>query len=438
MTMQELDVEINMPMTSPDSLVAPINWESLRTQVNEMAGATWICTYLAQPWSELECASDYYDMFKETRASHQFEVLVKVSNFIRTTARLLTASDFTFEQLIPAKRLIELDQTFRDSIARDKRNPEAQIIPFTPYEMYLYKGISEGENPWDSIRSFHQNLTDAMRANPPATFALMETLGLDIILPQFPAIDSSQRESTAALMMTRWQVEKESGIDGVEFFSKFFREVNLSTQEENESAESYWSRILQLMPGLEQYVQYDLSPEQNQRPEYYMQICLALAFFALHRKLRYEEMQEAISALVVRNGKIIGAAYNIPTKHTNHFIHAEQRAIDQAVENTGDITLSGASLFSLLEPCIECAPLIRKYNFSELYFGPRTYTGGDTRGKLFTKEEPTEDCPSGDWLAEQGDPYFPIPNTIVYNLFYTQIAQLIIKGQQWKKFILPE
>lgn len=409
--------------------------QEMVNQIEDLAGNYYFVMFMTRPWERLLCASDYYDMLWTSDPQRAFEVMNSMSQVIEQTVNETTNTEmdpFTFSELMTGAKPTHIYQSHRDQAVSDKRHPENQLIPYSPYEMYLYHLIMQGGESWQTVTSTYEHLTNAMRKNPPAALALMQGFGLDLMLPDFPAATMEEIPAVTKLL-EQWDGDQ----DGIEFFSQAMKQAGISDQEENESADAYWKRSITMLPDLEKYLDYDITEGQNQKPEYYMQICIALAYFPLHRKLRYDEMQEAVAALLVRDGKVLGASYNIPTDRPHLHKHAEQLAIEKAVKKSGDPFLHGASLFVNIEPCVECGPIIRKYNLSELYFGPRTLMGADTRSSLFTAQLPTWEIPSGDFLAEQGEPYFPIPKTVVSNMFYKEIADLIVNGQKWKKFILP-
>lgn len=328
-------------------------------------------------------------------------------------------------QLVPRPEFIVKDPGF-----------EPQPTNFTAFELLFSMSIVHGAHPEETLRDFSEHLTHAVYINPQAAWEGMTAFGIDLLLPGMPNLTIEQCDRVARSLET-WNDQQPEEHDGIDFLMNTLAQEGIITIPENETTHDYWTRMAKILPRLEEYIRYDLPRGTNQRPEYYMQLCLAMAYFVRHKELRYDHVQEAISALVVKDGEILGAAYNIPTQYPHHFVHAEQRAIAQAVERTGDVTLAGTSLFVNIEPCIECGPIIRKCNFAELYMGPRTLMGADTRGGLFTVQPETEEIPSGDFLAEQGPPYFPIPAVVSFNMLYEEMTGLIVEGQKWKKFILP-
>ncbi len=434
MNAQEIEASITQSAALTDVQVVPFDREAALGKIKDLTGKTFFGVFLAEPWESLKRASDYYDFLHQPEPDRQFQLLHSVSEVIREMAmetRSLSVPNFTFMELSENTWHVETVQGHRDTIAHDKMHAENRVIPFTPYEMFLYHSITQGGESWPLVASFYQNITDAMRINPRSTMPLMQIFGLDMILPNYPTIETEHLEELETLT-GKWDGNQ----DGIEFFAGVMKHIGKHPNTDN-TPETYWAKAIQVLTHLERYVDYFPAERTNQKPEYYMEICRALAYFPLHRKLQFDEMQEAVSALVVREGKILGASYNIPTDRPHFHEHAEQVAIKKAVKASGDPFLAGASLYINIEPCIECGPIIRKYDFSELYFGPRTLMGADTRSGLFTVQDTTEEIPSGDFLKEQGEPYFPIPSVVVFNMFYDEMVELIVNGQKWKRFILP-
>lgn len=86
--------------------------------------------------------------------------------------------------------------------------------------------------------------------------------------------------------------------------------------------------------------------------EYFMDKALEQARLALDRD------EVPVGAVVVLDGKIIGAGYNTVESSNHSMEHAEMNAIRQAQDYLGDWRLTGAYLFTSLEPCIMCAGAI--------------------------------------------------------------------------------
>jgi len=103
----------------------------------------------------------------------------------------------------------------------------------------------------------------------------------------------------------------------------------------------------------------------------YMERCFALA-----QKAR-EEGESPVGSVIVKNGAIIGEAYEMSRQLKDITRHAEVVAILDALKNTHD--LSGAVLYTNVEPCILCSYAIRHYKIAEVVFAKTSGELGGTR-----------------------------------------------------------
>lgn len=92
----------------------------------------------------------------------------------------------------------------------------------------------------------------------------------------------------------------------------------------------------------------------------YMEKCFELA-----RKAA-EEGESAVGSIIVKDGRIIGEGHEKSRQLKDITRHAEIVAILHALGNTSD--LSGATLYSNVEPCILCAYAIRHHRIAEVVF----------------------------------------------------------------------
>lgn len=76
-----------------------------------------------------------------------------------------------------------------------------------------------------------------------------------------------------------------------------------------------------------------------------------------------------VGAVVVRDGKEIGAGFNAPISGCDPTAHAEMRALRDAAARVGNYRLSGATLYVTLEPCTMCTGAIVHSRVSRLVFG---------------------------------------------------------------------
>jgi len=97
--------------------------------------------------------------------------------------------------------------------------------------------------------------------------------------------------------------------------------------------------------------------------EYYMSKAYGLALKA------FEAGEAPIGCVVVNNGEIIGAGYNMRNTKKNALYHAELTAIYEACRAAGDWRLEDASVFVTVEPCPMCAGAIVQARIKEVAFG---------------------------------------------------------------------
>jgi len=83
----------------------------------------------------------------------------------------------------------------------------------------------------------------------------------------------------------------------------------------------------------------------------------------------YEAGETPVGAIIVREGRIIGRAYNQVELLTDATAHAEMLAITQAEEAAGDWRLTGATLYVTKEPCPMCAGAIVHVRLQRVVFG---------------------------------------------------------------------
>lgn len=86
-------------------------------------------------------------------------------------------------------------------------------------------------------------------------------------------------------------------------------------------------------------------------------------------KLSRQEGNKGYGAVVVFGNRILGQAHDTAVTEKDPSLHAELRAIRQAVQGLGDTNLSGAVLFSTCEPCPMCASLAVWANLTTIVYG---------------------------------------------------------------------
>ncbi|MBI1396850.1 MAG: tRNA adenosine(34) deaminase TadA [Betaproteobacteria bacterium] len=76
-----------------------------------------------------------------------------------------------------------------------------------------------------------------------------------------------------------------------------------------------------------------------------------------------------VGAVVVLEGRVIGAGFNAPIGTHDPTAHAEVRALREAAANVRNYRLPGASLYVTLEPCAMCAGAIMHSRIGRLVYG---------------------------------------------------------------------
>jgi len=83
----------------------------------------------------------------------------------------------------------------------------------------------------------------------------------------------------------------------------------------------------------------------------------------------FSEDEVPVGAVVVVDGKIIARAHNLRESLIDPTAHAEILAIKKAAKKLGGWRLSGATLYTTLEPCPMCAGAIVHSRVRELVYG---------------------------------------------------------------------
>lgn len=76
-----------------------------------------------------------------------------------------------------------------------------------------------------------------------------------------------------------------------------------------------------------------------------------------------------VGAVVVKDGEIVSAAYNLKESAKSAVSHAELCAVARACERLGGWRLHQCDLYVTLEPCPMCAGAIINARIKNLYFG---------------------------------------------------------------------
>lgn len=100
-----------------------------------------------------------------------------------------------------------------------------------------------------------------------------------------------------------------------------------------------------------------------QSDAYFMGEALRLA------RKAYEAEEVPVGAVVVRNGQIIGRAYNQVEMLKDATAHAEMLALTQAEAAVGDWRLNDCDLYVTKEPCPMCAGALVHVRMRRVIFG---------------------------------------------------------------------
>ena len=95
-----------------------------------------------------------------------------------------------------------------------------------------------------------------------------------------------------------------------------------------------------------------------------------------------------VGAVVVLDGKEVGAGFNAPISGCDPTAHAEIRALRDAAARVGNYRLAGATLYVTLEPCTMCVGAIVHSRVSRLVFGALEPKAGAVESARRTLEEP--------------------------------------------------
>jgi tRNA(adenine34) deaminase len=95
-----------------------------------------------------------------------------------------------------------------------------------------------------------------------------------------------------------------------------------------------------------------------------------------------------VGAVVVLDGKEIGAGFNAPISGCDPTAHAEIRALRDAAARVGNYRLPGATLYVTLEPCTMCVGAIVHSRISRLVYGAAEPKAGAVVSARQTLNEP--------------------------------------------------
>ena len=76
-----------------------------------------------------------------------------------------------------------------------------------------------------------------------------------------------------------------------------------------------------------------------------------------------------VGAVVVKDGEVIGAGYNLRENNKSATAHAEVIAIEEACKRLGTWRLSGCTLYVTLEPCPMCSGALINSRIDKVVYG---------------------------------------------------------------------
>lgn len=94
-----------------------------------------------------------------------------------------------------------------------------------------------------------------------------------------------------------------------------------------------------------------------------MRRCLELGRIALAAR------DAPVGSVIVQTGKIVGEGIESVKSKLDPTAHAEILAVRAACENLQTLDLSGATLYTNIEPCVMCAFAIRQTGIGAVVFG---------------------------------------------------------------------
>jgi tRNA(adenine34) deaminase len=105
-----------------------------------------------------------------------------------------------------------------------------------------------------------------------------------------------------------------------------------------------------------------------------MRRCIGLARLAL------DAGDVPVGALVVRDDRVIGEGYERTRARLDPAAHAEVEALRAACATLDTLDLSGATLYTTVEPCILCSYAVRQTRIERVVYGVNTGSLGGASG----------------------------------------------------------
>ncbi|HEY4063994.1 MAG TPA: nucleoside deaminase [Puia sp.] len=106
----------------------------------------------------------------------------------------------------------------------------------------------------------------------------------------------------------------------------------------------------------------------------YLTRCLELA------RIAAAQGDSPVGSIVVKDGKILGEAWEDAKKTRDPTRHAEALAIGDAIKKHG--SCEGATLYSNIEPCLLCAYVIRHHRIRAVVFNRYSGELGGYKGRI--------------------------------------------------------
>ncbi len=107
-----------------------------------------------------------------------------------------------------------------------------------------------------------------------------------------------------------------------------------------------------------------------------MRRCIELARLAL------DAGDVPVGALVVRDDRVIGEGYERTRARLDPAAHAEVEALRAACATLDTLDLSGATLYTTVEPCVLCSYAVRQTRVQRVVYGVKTGSLGGVTGPL--------------------------------------------------------
>ena len=95
-----------------------------------------------------------------------------------------------------------------------------------------------------------------------------------------------------------------------------------------------------------------------------------------------------VGAVVVRDGRQLGAGFNQPIRAADPTAHAELLALRAAARAAGNYRLTGAALYVTVEPCLMCAGALVHARIATLVYGAPEPRSGAVRSLLRALDHP--------------------------------------------------